>query len=423
MHQTLIFVSKLCLISFIYFFLVSNTFCQETITIDGQVVDIITKKPIEGVNILIKEENTGTISNVDGFFSMQSRQKSVDLTISHVAYQTSNIRFNSKTDQKPLVILLTPKSYELTETIITAKRQYKYSLLDFNFIDSAILILAKKHRNNSYALFLLDESFDTIARMNDLPERKPEKLFKDCMGNCHLLFKDIAYQVFYSGKKLELKFPVSIDHFYGLMENCLFETNECLVFKRRSLNAFLHEYYSVRKDNHEVNDMIKTFEYEKANALTDEMQFIKRNPGAFPSAAGKTLAILYAQKIAFKPSYNFLEKIGDTVYYFDHGNNQLVVYSDRLDLLRQINISYHQYKNWNSQLKIDKPASKAYGVYTNGSKYEIHEINLQDGTTEVKQLIPLIYPEKLKINNGYIYFLYKEIGNVWSKKELYRLKI
>jgi hypothetical protein len=120
---------------------------------------------------------------------------------------------------------------------------------------------------------------------------------------------------------------------------------------------------------------------------------------------------------------NKLEKLGDSIYHFDLGNDLLVVYDDQLKVYREIPLGYHKNKTWRGEIQIDKTDKKVYGVFDNGSKIELHEISLQDGTTGNKQLIPLVYPEKLKVNNGYIYFLYKETGNVWAKKELYRLKI
>ena len=120
---------------------------------------------------------------------------------------------------------------------------------------------------------------------------------------------------------------------------------------------------------------------------------------------------------------NKLEKIGDSIYLFDLGNDQLVVYNDQLKMYHEIPLTLHKNKNWRGEILIDRLDEKVYGVFDNGSKFELHEIGLHDGSTVNKQLIPLIYPEKLKINNGYIYFLYKETGNVWAKKELYRLKI
>lgn len=179
----------------------------------------------------------------------------------------------------------------------------------------------------------------------------------------------------------------------------------------------------MEKESHEVIEFISDFQNKRMYALNDELKFIDEHPDAFPAGAGRILAILYAKQIAYKPIYSYVDVIADTVYYFNHGNDQLELFSEKLETRGKIDISYHLIDNWKSEIVVDKTDQKAYTIFTSGVKYQIHEINLQDGTTEIKQLIPLTFPEKLKINNGYVYFLYKEIGNIWARKELYRLKL
>ncbi|MDP1844741.1 MAG: carboxypeptidase-like regulatory domain-containing protein [Sediminibacterium sp.] len=88
----------------------------------GIIADSETKKPIEFVNIGILNKNKGTVSNLEGAFSLTlSKEFSSDsLTISHINYNTIKIpinNFNNKT------ILLKPRIVELSEVVISNKKR------------------------------------------------------------------------------------------------------------------------------------------------------------------------------------------------------------------------------------------------------------------------------------------------------------
>lgn len=405
------------------FLSIKNSVSQEQFFISGHVVDILSKQPIEGVNVNIVDSGNGTSTDSAGFFLIKTKLTNFELRISHISYQTSILVFDVDKLPGKINIQLIPKSFELSEVIIEADRQYAYSVVDFNFIDTNILILATKLKSYTYELSLINESFDTIAKLINLPGNRQGSIFKDFMGNCHLLLNDSAYQVFISDKQIHLVYPVHIDRFNELMGNCLYETSKHLVFKRPTQNKYSYSYYAVNKEDFGVKEFILHLDEKKMNALNDELNFIDQNPDAFPSIAGKALAVMYAKKIAFKPSENYLDKIGDTVYYFNHSEALLETFSENLEVQKEIDISYHLKRSWESSIIIDKKCNKAYTIFTSGMKYQIHEINLQQGTTEPKKTIPLLFPEKLKINNGYVYFLYKEKRNFLVRNELYQIKL
>ena len=150
------------------------------------------------------------------------------------------------------------------------------------FIDTNILLLATKHKNNAYELSLISESFDTIAKLTHLPANRQSSIYKDCMGKCHVILKDSAYQVFIDDGKIQLTYPIHVDRFYRLMENCLFATKDFLVFKKQNLNTYLHTYFGVEKMSHEVIEFISDFQSERMYALNDELKFIDEHPESFP---------------------------------------------------------------------------------------------------------------------------------------------
>ncbi len=74
--------------------------------------------PIIGANILIKNSDNGTTSDIDGFFKIETEVKSPTLVISYVGYETIEII----ADKSPLSISLSPQAEFLDDVVIVGSR-------------------------------------------------------------------------------------------------------------------------------------------------------------------------------------------------------------------------------------------------------------------------------------------------------------
>lgn len=100
---------------------------SQSIEMKGLITDAETKKPIEFVNIGILNKNKGTVSNLNGEFSLSVSRTYLNdsITISHVNYDAIKIpieSFNNKT------ILLKPKTNELSEVIVSNRKKKKIKI-------------------------------------------------------------------------------------------------------------------------------------------------------------------------------------------------------------------------------------------------------------------------------------------------------
>lgn len=91
---------------------VSNA-VQQTIQITGKVIDN-TGMPIIGANVVIKGTTNGTITDMDGNFTLEGEAGSV-LSISYVGFTEQTI---TVTDSKPLSITLKEDSEQLSEIVV-----------------------------------------------------------------------------------------------------------------------------------------------------------------------------------------------------------------------------------------------------------------------------------------------------------------
>lgn len=118
----------------IAFFIFLHGYSQKTTRV--KIIDSETKQSIAFANIIFNgSSNYGTISDIDGFFQINSNV--TKLTISYLGYETLTVPTNNIVKQ---LILLTPKASELNEVVINS---------DYN---PAIPIMKKvienKDRNN-----------------------------------------------------------------------------------------------------------------------------------------------------------------------------------------------------------------------------------------------------------------------------------
>ncbi len=97
------------LIFLFLFFLSVNTAYAQT-TIEGRVLDSITKEPIPYVNIGIIELRMGTVSTPEGFFELAYKSKSDSVTFSSIGYKPNRVSINdlnvnSEVDLEPMIIM------------------------------------------------------------------------------------------------------------------------------------------------------------------------------------------------------------------------------------------------------------------------------------------------------------------------------
>ncbi|NOX85413.1 MAG: carboxypeptidase-like regulatory domain-containing protein [Chlorobi bacterium] len=110
---------------------------SQNIVITGVVKDKQTKQPLAFVNILSKS-GKGTISDIDGKFTLRLRKKECCLNFSSVGYET--LDYTIDYDKKYYKVFLTPKSYELQEVEIRPGINPAHRIIDS--------VLANRNRND-----------------------------------------------------------------------------------------------------------------------------------------------------------------------------------------------------------------------------------------------------------------------------------
>lgn len=366
--------------------------------------DGLNNNPIKNASIKIQSENTGVISSEYGYCELLVNTIPINVEVSHVAYRKMIVTIKASQIHDTINVLLNPSTISLDEMNIYAKRlgvfiQPDYSIIDFDFLDEQLLILERNTAKlKETRLILMNTFFDTITILNLFKNKKPFAIYKGCLGQCHLLTKDSAYQVIFADTLLSIDNSLELSEFYEIMDDCLFSIDSLVFFKEKDKNGYSYAYYTVNAKNKEINTFIKSYDYERLQSLQESIDFLKKHP----PACSIFIAIDFEKRFMYQPFKQYLKLIDNSLYYFNHQNSTIDIYSKECDFIQNFNINYHQSIGWSSKILVDRIMGKAYTIIKNN----ILEINLTNGETLSKVNIGLA--KKVLIHNGYAYVLKKD---------------
>ena len=98
---------------------------QERETIQGVIIDASTQETIVGASIMIKGSSQGTVTDIDGKFSLSVSKIPVTLVVSYVGYQKKEVKVSSL--DGALSISLTEDTQMMDEVIVTGYGTFKKS--------------------------------------------------------------------------------------------------------------------------------------------------------------------------------------------------------------------------------------------------------------------------------------------------------
>ncbi|MEM7574784.1 MAG: carboxypeptidase-like regulatory domain-containing protein [Bacteroidota bacterium] len=118
--------SKLLLSCFLFFFLISlfNSTLQAQLIIQARVVDAQTEQALAYATVASISSQDGTLTNADGFFSLEVSSAQDSLTISFLGYQSMRLQAGSL--RATPVVLLQPQSIELSDVTVFSEDEYLY---------------------------------------------------------------------------------------------------------------------------------------------------------------------------------------------------------------------------------------------------------------------------------------------------------
>lgn len=93
---------------------VATVFAQQRITVSGNVTEAATGNPIPGVTVLVKGTTTGTVTNVDGQYTIDATGDAV-LTFRFVGMESQDIAVNNRTN---IDVSMQPSTQQVDEVVV-----------------------------------------------------------------------------------------------------------------------------------------------------------------------------------------------------------------------------------------------------------------------------------------------------------------
>ena len=265
-----------------------------------------------------------------------------------------------------------------------------------------------------------------------------------------MVSKTKVYQIFQGKEKMILYPSVDRELFEEVMGNCEFIVGNRMYYQNYEFQNLITNYYYIDTAQNKSMLFRTILDQSKADYLASNPEFIEgvdlvgtRQMGKINSVELREMWLWDVEQrfhhMAYlSPVFSPMEKIGDSIYIFNHPQSIIEIYNEHDSLLGETPIEYHQsrlkntatltrafYKptKWQKEIYVDDIDRRAYTLFINinGTK-ELKEIDLKTGRLKLSMTIPFPYVEKLQIRNGFVYFLYKGWGEI-QKKKLFRQSI
>ena len=417
---------------------------KSQIVIYGHVLDS-NNSPISNVNVVDIKTNTGTYSDKNGYFSFKTKNRKTSIKISHIGYK-SYIYTYTKTsnDSLNLVVYLNKKYSVLAPVDISSKNtslvysKPSYYIYDFEFYKSNVLLLIKHKRTND--LLYIDEYDDTLSILNT---NKGIGLIKDCLGNIQVISKDSIYQIYIDEDDFIYSvYSFPFDSYVTQLAPCVASIDSMMLFVRHSKSnqSEVYYYYDSNHKHHVFREITNEYknnsaliEKHRIKLLTEKLKLDEKRLGSSGKMAESKSSLetgreLFHRKAYYKfilttPIYNPAFTINDSLFLFDHVNMHCYVYDKSLVLSRFFDIDYCNEKDWAKKLFIDKVTNRLYAKFEKNGVISLKEISLKNGSIlKEYKLNDCVFPLKLGVNNGYIYFLKNEVYGFYKTK-LYKQRL
>jgi hypothetical protein len=390
-----------------------------------KVIEEGTKTPVQFCFVIVKGTTISSQSDESG--NVKIKANNVDtLIVYQLGYfmkkqSMADITGNGYTVQLKL------KSVNLNEVVITTQKTQILQatnntfFLAFEFYDDFILALADKgERYNS--LMLMDMAGNKIAEKK--LHIKTESLFKDCLGNIHLLTEDSIHQVYYNYKDVTLLKPFHISNYYNTLKPCECYSGHKYIFKIRQYRNLKNAYYMIDDEIKANNQWIITVADSAAikgfNTDFDINYFLeqrRRGVGYFTNISELKKNIDYLrEELILSENYNNLirpvnsemKKTDSAFVLLDYTNKQIYHFSlegkqkDCLSLNNSVNISPKMIYDDDYKQMIFSQTNKK-GIVT------LYRFDLKSNTfTHKFEIKKFYFISDFKIKGGNLYFIYKD---------------
>lgn len=421
---------------------------QNTITIYGKVTDKESQKELPYVAIQVQNSNVGTTTSSHGTFSLKIPYKHhISLLFKILGYTSKIKEIDLSENQDSIYIAVSlAQSYKPIDTVSvysslkpdTLVGSPKYSIYDFDFYEDKFILLTAEKTLEKAELKLADVNGKIITSYT-VPKEGGEakEFYHDYMGYTNLVCKNYIYRINMYHDRFVL-IPLAIEDVNAFIKPIIDTINGKIIFSDYWKDYPMFNYFSfneadsIKAQLHTVEDkeMMHAYNFEYYSLIPKEKLAARRLAMEYKTDKHIVASLMsgFTKSMFYEPLYAPLYIIKDTISVFDHYKNHLFHLDKNGHKIDSIPINYNHPKNWkewkNKMLK-DDINNLVYAVYDkNGHKY-IKQISTQTGKDLGKYNLQFHSADKLKIHDGYAYYIYRPYESTQEKffyRELIKLE-
>ena len=392
----------------------------------GKVQDGESYSVLPYVNISFTGSKLGCSTNLEGKFSVIIDTLPAYMIVSHLGYETQLIWIEMASGG--LNILMKPVTKMLQEVEIKSKsvpipffKDDQYAVLDYEVDNTLVYLLIYKFRLAKSELICKTVEGDTIARSCILPF-KPSGLFMDCLGYLHVLSADSSYQTFLRKDTIIFPHKADINKFQSTMSNCVTSSENLLYFREESIDHQIVNFFYINRENKQKQYLASISDEAKLKMLrNNSFDHYLLVMDTLPNADAEMIEWVWVNKILYKPNASVLKKIGDTLIIFNttDGSFDLFDLTGKFISRSAMAIGNKVTEKWTKEIMIDQITHLPYTSFTDNGRLILYRIDLITGKLIRILVTGHIFPQKLKIHNNCMFYLYDLPGN-GDNKHLFR---
>lgn len=430
-----------------FFLLICFTAMQSqdnTILLKGTVQSENDHKPISGAVIRLSNSVYHTETGQQGEFELKiNKTPHLKLIIQHSSYQTQTreLRIGNK-DSLFISVYLTIKTNQLEEVPVTAVHKPEtlvgkpnYGIYDFDFFEDKLLLLASTGSLKDAQIQLSDYN-GKIYSGYQLPKEAGEAkhFYHDFESYTNIICKDSIFRLEVINNDVLMRTVPQLD--FEKYHKHISDTANGHIYYNNQWEKYPSFAYYAGKSNDSValllntisnSDLLKLYNLEYYH-LPSRMQLEARRMADYYNTDVHIVAAMmsgFTNSLFYEPLYAPLFILKDTICIFNHHNDFLYHYDKENRLIDSVQISYHHPKNWREwkkKLFVDETENKVYALFSKDGHNYLKQINYQTGMEVFTYKLKHHSAEKIKIKDGYAYYIYRPFGST-QEKFLYRERI
>lgn len=396
----------------------------------GRVLDAGTGEALAKAKVTILPSRKVLYSDDEGRFTLKINSNNQRLVVSRLGYSSQTLPLN-RLDQD-IMVFLVPDPVSLPTEVISAERivlafkEKKKHVYDFDFLGEDLLLLIKEKGKKEPVLALVDGDGEILYRHAGLPERGGA-IYRDAFGKRHVLSRNFAFQVTDDGEEL-LVYQDSLKHFDTWVRPCIGKVGDFLYFEK-NVNDYLKAFFYYDRALKEYSPFAYVSGDKELAEIMDERIYNEKklNTAAtdpIRAAFQESLDKAYAEHVIYPPLHASLRILRGKVRIFDHSAGRILTFNaDGSPSLEPVFFDYHSQKGWAKKVISDEEQEQAYTWFLKNGVPRLYRINLNTGKLEGGWDLEKRFVDKIRIRDGWAYFLYRDEFGYTDTRRLYKVRL